>query len=172
MTGFDNCIKIVLKEEGGFVNDPRDPGGMTNLGVTRRVWEAWTHETVDEPGMRALKAADVTPLYRANYWNPVLGDHLPAAIALCVFDFGVNGGTSRAAKHLQGLVGAEADGQIGEKTVNALTAWLGKNSAEKAVSGLVDKRRAFYKSLSTFKTFGKGWTARCDRIEKAALKLV
>jgi lysozyme family protein len=170
--GFDDCLKVVLKEEGGFVNDPQDPGGITNLGVTRRVWEAWVHKAVDEAAMRALKAADVTPLYRANYWNPVYGDHLPPSVALCVFDFGVNGGTSRAGRMLQELVGAKADGQIGDNTVKALTQWIAKNGAAAAVSGFSDKRMAFYKSLSTFAHFGKGWSARCDRIEKAALALI
>ncbi len=81
MTGnFDNVLKFVLKDEGGFSNDPRDPGGMTNLGVTRNNWEAFVGHPVDEAAMRALTPADVTPFYRRNYWDRVHGDDLPVGV--------------------------------------------------------------------------------------------
>src|ERR1700686_1791164 len=98
---FDNVLKLVLKEEGGFVNDPRDPGGMTNLGVTKRVWEAFVGHDVDEAGMRALTPPAVGPLYPQNYWNRVHADDLPVGVDYAVMDYAVNSGTSRAAKTLQ-----------------------------------------------------------------------
>ena len=65
---FDKCLALVLKSEGGFVNNPADPGGMTNLGVTKTVWEEWVGHQVDEKAMRALTPADVAPMYKAKYW--------------------------------------------------------------------------------------------------------
>ena len=78
---FDEALKAILHHEGNFVNHPKDPGGMTNLGVTKRVWEEWVGHEVDEKAMRALTPADVDTLYRRKYWDKVRGDELPAAAA-------------------------------------------------------------------------------------------
>jgi lysozyme family protein len=61
---FDDALKAILKHEGGFVNHPKDPGGMTNLGVTKKVWEAWVGHAVDEKAMRALTPEVVGPMYK------------------------------------------------------------------------------------------------------------
>ena len=82
----DRAMQHVLKEEGGFVNHKLDPGGMTNLGVTARVWEEWVGHPVDEKQMRALVAADVIPLYQRKYWNATRCSDLPSGLDLCVFD--------------------------------------------------------------------------------------
>ena len=171
MTGFDQCFPVLLKEEGGFVHDPRDPGGITNLGVTKKVWEAWVHHPVGEADMRALTPSAVAPLYRVQYWNAVSGDAMHPAIAFCLFDFAVNSGVSRAARYLQAIVGAGQDGHIGPGTLAALDKWITTNSVAAFVRRYMNDRRAFYKSLPTFGVFGKGWLARCDRIETGALKL-
>ncbi len=91
MASFDLALPIVLKHEGGFVNDPSDPGGATNHGVTQRVWEAWVGHAVTVEDMQALTVADVTPLYRAKYWNLLKLDGEPnQALAASLFDFFVN----------------------------------------------------------------------------------
>ena len=63
---FDECLKMLLVHEGGFINHPRDPGGITNFGVTKRVWEQWVGRKVTEQEMRNLKPSDVAPLYKKN----------------------------------------------------------------------------------------------------------
>lgn len=164
---FSTALDIILRHEGGYVNHPSDPGGRTNMGVTQRTWEAWTGKPANERIMRGLTRADVTPLYRKNYWDAVQGDDLPGPLALCVFDFAVNAGPSRAAKLLQRVLGVAVDGKIGPNTIRAS---IGEN-----VNGLVreyqNARRSFYRSLPTFKTFGKGWLRRVDEVEAAALKI-
>lgn len=167
-TAFETGLAQVLKYEGGFVNDPRDPGGMTNLGVTRRVWEGWTHKPTCEADMRALKPANVSPLYRVQYWNAVSGDQLPGAIAFCVFDFAVNAGVNRAARYVQRIVGVNEDGHIGPATLAALDKWLTKHSVAEFVKQYADTKRAFYKALPTFDRFGKGWLNRVAEVETAA----
>jgi lysozyme family protein len=170
MTPYDKALAFVLKEEGGYVNNPRDPGGITNLGVTKRAWETYLHHPVDEAAMRALTVADVTPFYRTQYWNAVMGDKLPAGIGLAVFDLAVNGGVRRASKMLQELVGEKnVDGWIGAATFASLSRHVDQHGIAHTIGAYVDARRAFYRSLSTFPTFGKGWLARCDRVEQAAL---
>jgi lysozyme family protein len=82
---FESALAAVLHHEGGFVNHPSDPGGMTNLGCTKAVWESWVNHPVSEADMRALKPADVGPLYKAKYWDKVNGDELPAGVdTLCL----------------------------------------------------------------------------------------
>ena len=168
---FPECLAEILKHEGGFVNNRHDPGGMTNLGVTRKVWEAWTHRPAGETDMRALKQSDVAPLYRVNYWNALGAQFLPAPIALCVFDFGVNSGVSRGARYLQRIVGVNEDGHIGPASLGALDKWISTHSIVEFVRRYANLRRGFYRSLSTFEHFGKGWTRRVDEVETAALKL-
>ena len=164
---WDEALRHILKYEGGYVNHPADPGGMTNLGVTKRVWEEWTGKPATEADMRALTPEMVGPLYKTRYWDAVRGDDLPSGVDLCVFDCAVNAGVGRASKFLQQAVGVTADGQIGPKTVEATTA----KPADEVVAKFCDLREAHYKSLPTFATFGKGWMRRLASVESEAQTL-
>ena len=172
MSNFETCLETILHHEGGYVNHPEDPGGMTNLGVTKRVYEEWVGHEVDEDTMRNLTAEDVSPIYKKNYWDRVKCDDLPAGLDLCVFDFGVNAGTGRAAKYLQELVGALADGAIGPATL----AQVDEYNKHTSVSDMIDQyqtaRQEYYESLSTFETFGRGWTRRNDETKEKALTMI
>ncbi len=165
---FQDALAAVLHHEGGYVNHPSDPGGMTNLGCTKRVWEEWVGHPVDEKAMRALTPADVAPLYKAKYWDKVKGDDLPDGVDYIVFDAAINSGPGRAAKWLQQTVGVTADGAIGPGTLKAVQAM--------PVLEIVDKyqqtRLEFLQALSTWATFGKGWGRRVTEVEQAALKMV
>lgn len=169
---FDAALAEVLRHEGGYVNHPSDPGGRTNRGVTQRTWEQWTGKKASEAEMRALTVDQVRPLYRKNYWDEVRGDDLPPALALCVFDFAVNAGPSRAARFLQRMVGASIDGKIGPATIAAVAGYTGAHGVAKAVRGYQDARREYYRSLPTFPTFGKGWLRRVDEVQAAALGIL
>ena len=158
---WEEALAHILKYEGGYVNHPSDPGGMTNLGVTKRVWEEWTGKPATEADMRALTPAAVAPLYKKRYWDAVRGDDLPAGVDLCVFDAAVNAGVGRASKFLQQAAGVTADGQIGPKTIAAVTA----KSADEIIEAFCALREAHYKSLSTFDTFGKGWMRRLASVK-------
>ena len=158
---WDEALKHILKYEGGYVHHKDDPGGMTNLGVTKRVWEEWTGKPATEADMRALTPEMVSPLYKKRYWDAVRGDDLPSGVDLCVFDCAVNAGVGRASKFLQQAVGVLADGQIGPMTVAATTA----KPAEEVIDAFCNLREAHYKSLSTFATFGKGWMNRLGSVE-------
>ena len=168
---FDAAIDHTLHEEGGYVNHPSDPGGMTNLGVTKRVWEEWAGHEVDEKQMRELTKADVVPLYQRKYWNACRCSELPAGLDLCVFDTAVNSGPGRAIKLLQGCLGVAADGAIGPNTIAAVNQFKG-TALLHLIEDYCSARQAFLISLPTFGTFGKGWTARVQRLKEAAIKLV
>lgn len=168
---FPSALKELLKHEGGYANHPADPGGRTNLGVTQRVWEAWTGKKANEPIMRALTVEKVAPLYRKHYWETVRADELPGGLALTVFDFGVNAGPGRAIKFLQQLAGVLVDGVIGPMTVAAAKKYVAKHGEAAAICAYSELRRQYYRSLRTYGTFGKGWLRRVKEVEAAALEI-
>lgn len=165
---FDPCLKELLIHEGGFSNHKDDPGGVTNLGVTKRVYEEWVGHPVSVDIMRRLNTDSVKALYKTRYWNALQCDELPIGLDLCMFDFGVNAGVGRSARYLQRLVGATADGVIGPKTLSLVQQLVKSDGPSAAIVKFQDMRRDYYKQLPTFKTFGKGWLRRVDEIEKAA----
>ena len=164
---YDKCLETILHHEGGYVNHPEDPGGETNMGVTKRVYDDFGG-TKD---MKDLEFDDVAPIYKQNYWDRVKGDHLPIGLDLCVFDFGVNAGTGRSAKYLQALIGTTVDGGIGPNTLKAVDAYVEEVGIEETIRGIQQKRQDFYESLDTFKTFGKGWTRRVDETTELAISM-
>ena len=167
---FEKCLAKMLAHEGGFVNHPKDPGGMTNLGVTKRVWEEWVGHEVDEKQMRALTPETVAPLYKRKYWDAVRADDLVAGVDYCVFDVAVNSGPGRAIKFLQSAVGVTVDGGFGPATLAAV-----KDSEEdptRLIELYCAKRLDFLQSLKTFETFGKGWSRRVAEVKDAALKML
>lgn len=161
---FDAALKAILHHEGGFVNHPSDPGGMTNLGVTKKVWEEWVGHEVDEKAMRALTPEVVGPMYKAKYWDKVKGDDLPEGVDYCVFDAAVNSGPGRAAKWLQSCVGVDPDGGIGPKTLAAVAAF----DAAELVDDYTKRRLSFLMDLQHWPTFGKGWGRRVAEVQTVA----
>ena len=169
-SNFENCLALMLAHEGGFVNHPQDPGGMTNLGVTKRVWEEWVGHDVDEKQMRALTPETVAPLYKRKYWDAVRADDLVDGVDYCVFDVAVNSGPGRAIKFLQSCVGTTPDGGFGPATMAAV------KKSEEDPARLIElycaKRLEFLQSLKTFETFGKGWSRRVQEVKDKALKML
>ncbi|CAB4122622.1 Protein of unknown function DUF847 [uncultured Caudovirales phage] len=161
---FPKALAAVLVHEGGFVNNPKDPGGMTNLGCTKAVWEEHCGHPVDEKAMRALTPNDVGPLYKRKYWDKVLGDELPAGVDYAVFDTAINSGPGRAAKILQACVGVEPDGGIGPKTLAAVRA----ADPKQLVQDYAKRRLSFLQDLPTWDTFGKCWSRRVTEVASVA----
>jgi lysozyme family protein len=164
---FAEALQKLLIHEGGFVDHPDDPGGMTNLGVTKAVWEEWVGHPVDEKQMRNLTPAVVAPLYRAKYWDKIKGDDLPTGVDYVVFDAAVNSGAGRAAKWLQACVGVEQDGGIGPKTLAAVRAF----DANQLIEDYAKRRLSFLMDLKHWDTFGKGWSRRVAEVQKTGLDM-
>ena len=161
---WDASFEMVLAHEGGYTNDPRDPGGRTNLGVTQRAWEGYVGKPVDEVFMRKLTPEVVKPFYKAMYWDKIKGDQLPNGVDYAAYDLAVNSGVGRAAKYLQEIAGVVADGVIGPKSLEAIKVC----DPEQMVMALCDMRLDFLKRLPTFETFGKGWTIRVAEVKDKA----
>ena len=161
---FDECLKMLLHHEGGYVNHPKDPGGETNLGVTKRVYEKWGG-TKD---MKDLTVEDVAPIYKKEYWDRCKCDDLESGVDWAVFDWAVNSGTGRAVKAIQKICGASQDGAIGPKTL----ALIGTQNTQYVIEEFGKIRQDFYESLKTFDTFGRGWTRRNKETTEKALEMI
>ena len=167
-SNYEKCLETILHHEGGYVNHPKDPGGETNLGVTKRVYQ----EHGGTKDMKDLLVEDVAPIYKKGYWDKMKGDDLPGGLDLCVFDFGVNAGPGRAAKFLQQMIGTTVDGGIGPNTLAKVEEYVRENGEHEAVKKYQEMRQKYYEQLSTFATFGKGWTRRVEETTKLALDII
>ena len=167
INNWQSSLEKILHHEGGYVNHPKDPGGETNLGVTKRVYEEWGG-TKD---MKDLTVEDVAPIYKKNYWDKMKCDDLPGGLDLCCFDFGVNAGPGRSAKYLQTMIGTVADGGIGPNTLKAVAEYVEAHGIDKAITNFQNARQGYYEKLSTFDTFGKGWTRRVNETTELAKTL-
>jgi lysozyme family protein len=164
ISNWQKSFELMLKSEGGYVNNPADPGGMTNLGVTKATWENWVGRESDEAEMRGLTPEKVEPLYKKKYFDAVRGDELPMGLDYLMFDFAVNAGAGRAIKTLQTAVGVTPDGGFGPMTMAAVQAVDPVDLIERFSQAKED----FYRSLTTFATFGKGWLNRVADVKVKA----
>lgn len=168
---FDRALKHVLAMEGGFTDDPHDPGGPTNKGITLEVFARWKSVTV-EATSRARLVEDlkripddvVRAIYEARYWRPGRCQELPAQISLFHFDACVNHGVTGAARLLQAALGVASDGEIGPKTLAAVK----QRATSEVLDAYAEVRRARYRSLPHFWRFGRGWLARVEKTLAAA----
>lgn len=166
---FARCYPALLRHEGGYVNHPRDPGGVTNLGITLGTARAYRLDIdgdgdVDANDVRLLTPATARPVYRKGYWLACACDQLPAGVDYMIFDLAVNSGPARARRYLQRVAGVKEDGIIGPKTLSAVRAL----DPVAVVDRLSDIREEFFRSLPTFGTFGKGWMRRLNEVEAMA----
>lgn len=136
---FDQALRFTLQYEGGYVNNPHDPGGPTNLGITIATLSHELGRKASVAEVKALTVAGVAPIYRKKFWNLVDGDGLPGGVDLMLFDIAVNMGSGRA------LRWGEA------------TAYLNPIARITALDRL---RCGFWRGLRTFPVFGKGWLRR------------
>jgi lysozyme family protein len=163
----DDIIAFVLKEEGGLVDDPADPGGRTNFGITQKYLAAaqLSHTDMNLPAtVDELTSEQAAELYRRDEWFTIHGDALPAPLALLVMDCAVNSGPKRAIEMLQeALDGVSVDGVMGPHTL----------SAAGASPGIVDeyaaRHAAFYAGLEVREgKFELGWMRRLMRAHRLA----
>lgn len=166
---FLKCHILIEKWEGGFVNDPQDPGGATNLGITQAVLSQWRGHPVSVQDVKNLSREEARRIFYARYWKPLRGDQLPLPLALMTYNCGVNSGIGRGGKFLQRSMnlqgaGLAEDGNVGQLSVQAAAS---VNVAQ-AVKNYGDIYEAFYRSLKTFGHFGTGWMNRLTEVLRLA----
>ncbi|HLV84457.1 MAG TPA: glycoside hydrolase family 108 protein [Devosia sp.] len=169
---FDICLDLVLQQEGGYADHPSDPGGATNLGITRKTLARWRQVSpwwsLSKTDVQGLQRPEAARIYHEGYWLQVRADQLPAGLDLALFDFAVNSGPDRAIRTLQGALGVRVDGAIGPLTLDAIKTRIALEGAAGLIDALCDRRLSFLTRLSTFAVFGKGWSARVKTIRQAA----
>lgn len=172
-TRFDLCLDEVLRHEGGYVDHPSDPGGATNMGITHKTLARWRNVSpwwkLPKAEVKALGRAEAARIYRASYWDRCKAGNMSAGLDLALFDFAVNSGPDRAIRALQTELGVLADGQVGPLTLGAIKTWAGSKGIAGLIGALCDRRLGFLNRLSTFPTFGKGWSNRVAAVRKVAL---
>jgi lysozyme family protein len=169
---FETCLSEVLEHEGGYSDHPADPGGATNMGITRRTLAQWRQVSpwteLPKSEVQALARAEAARIYRAQYWEMVKAGEMPDGIDLAVFDLAVNSGPDRAIRTLQTALRVTVDGIVGPRTLAAANG----SNRKSVVDAICDLRMTFLRSLPTFPTFGRGWTSRVASIRAAALRAV
>ena len=162
---FDVVMRYILKFEGGYVNDPHDPGGETNYGITQRTYDAWNRRKGrGKKSVRDITKAEAVEIYREQYAGNVRFDDLPAGVDFAVLDFAINSGEKNAVPILQRLLGVRQDGRIGVQTLDAVSGW----DAAELVQKLCDARLAFVRRLNTWKRYGRGWSSRIKQVRDVA----
>lgn len=145
---FMDAMTVLLDFEGGYVNDPRDPGGETKYGISKR---AYPNEDIVN-----LTVERACTLYKRDYWDRLKADDLPGKVRYAVFDAAVNSGVAQAVKWLQRAAGAQVDGVMGPRTLQKVAE---VDPLSLAVQFLAI-RLEFMTELKTFQTYGRGWTKR------------
>lgn len=154
--------------EGGYTNDPRDPGGPTNWGVTIYDVRKYIKPGATAADVKALSWDEAARVYKARYWNALVCDDLPAGVDDSVFDYGVNSGIGRAGKVLRRALGlSDAHWEITDEVLAALA----KRDPKAIIAWIADERLRFLKSLKTWDHFGKGWGARVAEVKAFSLQL-
>ena len=169
---FAQALGLTLRHEGGFVSHPKDPGGATNKGITLATFSLYLGRKASVDELKMISDTQLCEIYRKQYWDKVRGDDLPGGLDFCVFDFAVNSGPGRAAKMLQDLVGAEADGSIGHKTVAAVLEHVSRETLPKTIDQYQAKRLHYLQALPHWETFGKGWGRRVNEVLEEAMLMM
>lgn len=160
MSNFDRAFVDLLGHEGGYSNNPADPGGETNWGIT----VATARENGYLGSMKDMDQSVAKTIYAKKYWLDAF-DQLPYPVAFQVFDAAVNSGMGQAVRWLQRSVGTADDGKLGTMTLQAAQS----TDPTKLVMLFNAERLMFMTNLSTWSNFGKGWARRvASNLKKGA----
>lgn len=165
---YNACLARLKIHEGGYTNDPRDPGGPTNWGVTIEDVRAYVKPGATAADVKALTWEQACVIYKARYWDALRCDALPAGVDYAVFDYGVNSGVGRAGRVLRRCL--HLSGETSHVSDEVITA-AARADARQLVTAICDERLAFLRSLKTWDVFGRGWGARVADVKQAALAM-
>lgn len=149
---FDEVFERVIGHEGGYVNNPKDPGGETNWGVTKRTAQANGYHGA----MKSMTKNQAKEIYRKAFWERAKCTQYNSAIGFQLFDAAVNHGIGNAIRMLQRAVGVADDGIVGQMTLGAIN----QKTLDDVLVLFNAQRLEFYTKLSKFPTFGRGWVRR------------
>ena len=151
-SNYNDCLQRVLKDEGGYTNDPNDSGGPTNFGITIADYRKYINKNGTAEDVKSMSVDEAKIIYKARYWDALGCDKLPSGVDYTCFDYGVNSGLGRPRKALQRF-----------KSL----------SGTQLIDAINDERTAFLKAISSGKNgkFLKGWLARVNRVRSYSKQL-
>lgn len=140
---FNDCLTRLLKDEGGYTNDPRDPGGPTNFGITLTDYRKYINKAGTASDVKNMSVNDAKTIYKSKYWDALGCDSLSGGVDYSCFDYGVNSGLGRPRKLLQRF-----------KSLSGVS----------LIDAINNERMTFLRGLNTYSTFGKGWSRRVEGV--------
>lgn len=172
MANYEQALQWILSHEGGYVNDPDDPGGETYKGVARKMnskWDGWL--VVDmlkrQSGFPANLDKDtelqeaVKSFYQINYWDRIKGDHIQnQEVATSIFDFAVNAGVSTSSSLAQLVVGTTQDGVIGNQSIAQINGFDPEYFIASFTVAKIARYISIVKKRPTIKKYFYGWVCR------------
>lgn len=163
MANFEKALAVVLKHEGGYVNDPDDPGGETYKGIARKMnpkWGGWAlidRKDFSNPSLSEL----VESFYRDSYWEPIRGAQITSQlIAESVFDFAVNAGVRTTVALAQAVVDVPTDGDFGPATLAAIEGIDEDHFLSDFTIAKIARYISIVKKRPTSKKYFYGWVCR------------
>jgi lysozyme family protein len=171
---FDLVFPELLKHEGGYTNNPTDPGNWTsgragvgtlvgtNLGVSAGAMSNYLGRPATVADMRGITPEFARPFFRQRYWNSVNADNLPMGLDYAMADMSYHSGPERAIRTLQNTLGTQTTGQLGAADYNAITA---HGNPQSLAGQYIANRRAFLQNLPIYSTFGSGWESRLNAVQ-------
>jgi lysozyme family protein len=166
------AIALLIVIEGGYVNNPSDPGGKTKYGITQRTLTSLLPKFHGfPPNVEALTEDQASLIYQTIQWRDIGGDQLSPALACCVLNSAVNQGTPTAVEILQSVAGCDADGVLGPATLRAVAAWKsayypGQHIAEEFCAHAAVRYAQLYAKEGQF---ALGWYRRLFRVYTASV---
>lgn len=153
-TNYQYALTQLLRDEGGYTNNPNDKGGPTNFGITIADYKKYLNPNGTASDVRNMTVDQAKAIYKPKYWDAVNGDNLPSGVDYCVFDYGVNSGVSRAVKVYKQFKDITDPVQL--------------------INKICDERLAFMHNIrggKDWSVFGKGWQRRVDGVRTNSIKL-
>jgi lysozyme family protein len=167
-SGYGTALGRLLAHEGGYSNHPSDPGGPTNFGITLADYRRHVKANATAADVRAMQVEVASAIYRAQYWDALRCDELPAGVDYSVFDYGVNSGIGRSGKVLRRVLGLpDKDYRV---TAEVLAA-LARRDPAAVIRAINDERLRFLQSLRTWPVFGAGWGRRVKEVRASSLAM-
>ena len=168
---FDGALKFVLAAEGGYVDDPDDPGGATNMGIEQPEYNTY-RRSLGQPtqDVRDITVTEASTIYKSNYWEPVHGDYLLAPVAYALFDSAVNCGIGMAVSFLQEVLGIPTSYRFDDNTSAAYHNFVAEHTGLDLANGVLARRTTHYKLLvadnEELAKFLTGWLNRVEALSK------
>lgn len=163
---FEEALGYVLKHEGGYVNDPKDPGGPTNRGINIFTLQRWRKRPMTARDVQSLTLMETKQIYDAYYWDSMLLDDVPKGVDYAMFSCGVLAGTGTAVRFCQKVVGAQVDGRMGKLTIAAIKKYVDANGKDVLIEKFCSAWLKYLKGRKGWARYGRGWGRRVKEVRE------